>query len=80
MRVTAREYSYGSTAVALLTLKDPYDLAVIDRELPFLDGLEVVRAARRHQHRARTPVAPVSLDDCADEARQAGADAFLRKP
>lgn len=75
-----RHCSDGSTAVALLTLKEPYDLAIIDRELPFLDGLEVVRAARRHPHRARTPIILVSLEDCADEARRAGVDAFLRKP
>jgi DNA-binding response OmpR family regulator len=75
-----RHCSDGSTAIALLTLKETYDLAIIDRELPHLDGLEVVRGARRQPHRARTPIILVSLEDCADEAERAGADAFLRKP
>ncbi len=75
-----RHCSDGSTAVALLALKEHYDLVIIDRELPHLDGLQVVRDARRRPHRARTPVVLVSLEDCAAEAERAGANAFLRKP
>jgi CheY-like chemotaxis protein len=70
----------GSTALALLRLRDHFDLAIIDHELPFADGLSVVRDARRQAHRRATPIILVSLADCADEARRAGADAFLRKP
>jgi CheY-like chemotaxis protein len=69
-----------STAVARLRLTAHYDLAVIDKELPAFDGLDIVRDARRQPHRKRTPIIVVSLDDCAEEARLAGADAFLRKP
>lgn len=69
-----------SNAVARLRLADHYDLAVIDKELPAFDGLDIVRDARRQPQRKRTPIIVVSLDDCAEEARLAGADACLRKP
>jgi CheY-like chemotaxis protein len=75
-----QDCSDASTAVARLRLYDHYDLAVIDKELPGLDGLDIVRDARRQSHRERTPIILVALDDCAEEARLAGADAFLRKP
>jgi DNA-binding response OmpR family regulator len=39
-----------------------------------------VRRARRLAHRRETPIILISLEDCADDARLAGADAFLRKP
>jgi CheY-like chemotaxis protein len=70
----------GSTALALLRLRDHFDLVILDHELPFADGLRVIRDARQQAHRRTTPIILVSLTDCADEARRAGADAFLRKP
>jgi DNA-binding response OmpR family regulator len=57
-----------------------YDLLIIDRDLHGFDGLELVRRARRLSHRRETPIILISLEDCAEEARLAGADAFLRKP
>ena len=36
--------------------------------------------ARRRPNRQKTPIVLISLEDLADEAKQAGADAFLRKP
>lgn len=70
----------GSYAVAHLRHTEHFDLAIIDRELPGVDGLEVIRDARRQAHRKQTPIILLALKDCAAEARQAGADEFLRKP
>jgi DNA-binding response OmpR family regulator len=58
-----------------------YDLLLIDRDLRVSgDGLALVRRARQLPHRRETPIILISLEDCAEEARLAGADAFLRKP
>jgi CheY-like chemotaxis protein len=57
-----------------------YDLVVLDNELPRLAGLEVMRAARSIRECRRTPIILVALEDCADQARNAGASEFLRKP
>ena len=40
------EAADGASGLALL-LQNPYDAAVVDRMLPALSGLELVRAARR---------------------------------
>ena len=74
----------GVTALSLLRTAGPrrvrYDLLVLDNELPELAGLEVARAARAIRECRRTPIIIVALEDCADEARAAGASEFLRKP
>ncbi|HEY9284781.1 MAG TPA: response regulator [Pyrinomonadaceae bacterium] len=60
---------------------DHFDLLLIDRDLRGgFDALALVRRARQLPHRRETPIIVTSLADCADEARAAGADAFLRKP
>ncbi|MFJ6326928.1 MULTISPECIES: winged helix-turn-helix domain-containing protein [unclassified Rhizobium] len=60
---------------------DKYDVIVVDRMLPGLDGLSVVRAARAAQ--TRTPVlfltAMGGVDDRV-EGLEAGADDYLVKP
>ncbi|MCA1615699.1 MAG: response regulator [Acidobacteria bacterium] len=61
--------------------REHFDLLLIDRDLRnSADGLKLVRRARELPHRRETPIILISLADCADEARAAGADAFLRKP
>lgn len=74
----------GVTALALLrsaALRSVrYDLVLLDNELPELAGMEVARAARALKECRRTPIILVALEDCADEARAAGASEFLRKP
>jgi DNA-binding response OmpR family regulator len=65
---------------AHITSAEHYDLLIIDRDLRGFDGLELVRRARRLSHRRETPIILISLEDCAEESRLAGADAFLRKP
>ncbi|HLL16556.1 MAG TPA: response regulator [Pyrinomonadaceae bacterium] len=60
--------------------KEHFDLLLIDQEVHGIDGLELVRRVRRMPHRRETPIILISLEDIEAEAREAGADAFLRKP
>ncbi|MCC6609589.1 MAG: response regulator [Burkholderiales bacterium] len=63
---------------------DRFDVAILDRNMPLMGGVEAVRALRAIEAgRHRTPVVILSAD-VTDEARQEalanGADAFLTKP
>jgi CheY-like chemotaxis protein len=60
--------------------REHFDLLLFDHELRNINGLELVRRVRRMPHRKGTPIILISLEDLAEEARAAGADAFLRKP
>ena len=60
--------------------KEHYDLLVLDNEADRLDGLTLIRRVRQLPHRKETPIILMSQEDLAAEAREAGADAFLRKP
>lgn len=71
----------GAAAVNRLASEASYDLLVFDNHLPHINGLELVRYARRLPNRERTPVIILSAAEAAAaEARDAGVDAFLRKP
>jgi len=67
-------------AVAYVESGEHFDLLLIDNDLRGLSGLKLTERARRQPHRKETPIILISLEDIADEARRAGADAFLRKP
>jgi DNA-binding response OmpR family regulator len=67
-------------ARALLEQEEHFDLLLLDHELRGMSGTELARRARRLPHRQETPIILISLEDCREEARRAGADAFLRKP
>jgi DNA-binding response OmpR family regulator len=60
--------------------REHFDLLLIDNELPHFTGLEIIKHIRRIPHRKEMPIILSSLEDLAAEAREAGADAFLRKP
>ncbi len=70
----------GAEALRLLAGDAIYDLLLFDNELPGLSGVELVRAARRLDHRRHTPIVMLSAGDIKVEAERAGVDAFLRKP
>jgi DNA-binding response OmpR family regulator len=57
-----------------------FDLIIIDHDSRSFSGLKLVELARRQPHRKETPIILISLEDVAEEAARAGADAFLRKP
>ena len=67
-------------AVAYVEGKEHFDLLLIDHDFRGFSGLKLTERARRQPHRRETPVVLISLEDIADEAERAGADAFLRKP
>lgn len=70
----------GVTALRRLASDTHYDLLLFDNELPGLDGLELVRTARKLPHRRRTPIVMFSASDVEADAWKAGVDAFLKKP
>ena len=72
--------SDGSTAQVFLRSEQRYALLLVDNELRDTSGLEVVKYARSLPHRESLPVMLFSIEDCEQEAKEAGANAFLRKP
>jgi CheY-like chemotaxis protein len=74
-------YADGPSALTEIEGPEPYDLLVIDKQLPGADGLELVVRARELPHRQHVPVIVLSASgDAGRDARRAGASAFLRKP
>jgi CheY-like chemotaxis protein len=67
-------------AVAYVEGAEHFDLLLIDHDFRGFSGLKLTERARRQPHRKKTPIVLISLEDVADEALRAGADAFLRKP
>lgn len=57
-----------------------YHFVLVDYHLPGLNGLELVKRARTLAHRAHTPIAVISATPVEAEAKDAGANVFLRKP
>jgi CheY-like chemotaxis protein len=70
----------GTRALEILKSSNSYDVLILDNSLPGINGLELVRSARRLTHRRRTPIIMLSATDSARAAYRAGADAFLKKP
>jgi CheY-like chemotaxis protein len=72
----------GSEALSMLLASRP-DVAVLDWIMPGLDGIEICRAARLDPALAETILVVMTGaadGDAEQQARQAGADLFLRKP
>jgi CheY-like chemotaxis protein len=70
----------GAAALSRIVSGARYNLLITDNLLPHVDGLELVRYARRLKHRSELPIVMFSAVDCRAEAEQAGVDVFLRKP
>lgn len=57
------------------------DLILLDVEMPFMTGLEFVKALKADPAVSDIPVVFISSrDDCHDSAKELGARAFLQKP
>jgi len=75
----------GLAALAA-TATQAFDIALIDLDLPGIDGLALARMLRRHEAQsgaARRPLIGISARSTGEEDAQcgdAGMDAFLRKP
>jgi two-component system OmpR family response regulator/two-component system response regulator QseB len=70
----------GNVALEKISGDADYDLLLVDYDLPGVNGLEIVRHARKLAHRSQTPIVVLSGTAVETEAREAGADVFLRKP
>jgi DNA-binding response OmpR family regulator len=70
----------GKAAIEHISGGVHYDLLLIDYDLPGVNGLDLVKRARTLAHRSRIPIAVLSATPVEAEAREAGADIFLRKP
>lgn len=70
----------GAVALKRMASEASYGLLIFDNHLPNVNGLELVRYARRLPHRERTPIIILSASEASAEAREVGADVFLRKP
>jgi two-component system OmpR family response regulator len=77
---TLTRLAEGPAAVTV-ALQDEFDLMVIDRMLPGLDGIDVIRRLR--EENIRTPVLVLSALGAVDErvrGLKAGGDDYLTKP
>ena len=75
-----RRAESGTIAQMFLRHEQRFALLLVDNELSDTTGLELVKYARTLAHRASVPIILFSLDDCEREAKEAGANEFLRKP
>jgi CheY-like chemotaxis protein len=75
-----------SSAESLLRSPQRFSLLLTADELPPLNllpgrsGLELITFTRSLPHRRELPILFFSIEDCAERALAAGANAFLRKP
>ena len=70
----------ANTGLARILSDARYNFVLVDYRLPGLNGLELVKRARTLAHRAQTPIAVISATPVEAEAKDAGANVFLRKP
>ncbi len=64
---------------AMLKKREHFDLLLIDND-PSCSGLQLTQHVRKLSHGKKTLLILLSIEDLAAEAREAGANAFLRKP
>lgn len=70
----------GTIALKELASDRDFDVLLVDYKLPGVNGLELVRQARSMVHRQDLRIIMLSGTLHEAEAREAGADVFLRKP
>ena len=70
----------GNAALEKISGDDQYDLLLVDPDLPGVNGLDLINHARELDHRCDTPMVVLAAGPVEAEAREAGADVFLRKP
>jgi CheY-like chemotaxis protein len=77
---TVESLKEGTTALQMLASDEHFDVLIFDNELPDTTGIELIRQTRLLAHWQQTPIIMFSASEVEKEARQAGANAFLRKP
>jgi len=70
----------GNAALEILKGAAPYDLLIVDNDLPGLSGLELVLRSKSMLHRRDMRIIMLSGDEIEKEAWRAGVHEFLRKP
>ncbi len=70
----------GIAALEILKGSTPYDLMIVDNDLPGLSGLELVLRSKSLPHRRNMQIVMLSGDEIEKEAWRAGVHEFLRKP
>lgn len=73
----------GQDAVDRLSTMGPIHMALVDLNLPRLDGIGVIRALRLSEQTRLIPIVVVSTEsrqERRDEARRAGATGWIVKP
>lgn len=73
----------GREALQVLEQEDPFDLAMVDWQMPVMDGIEFVRAVRARygdEGPRLLMVTSVNLLESVVEALEAGADEYIMKP
>ncbi|HTV06154.1 MAG TPA: response regulator [Acidobacteriaceae bacterium] len=73
----------GQAGLACLDCSGPYDVALVDWNMPVMDGLEMVRAVRREPALDRLKILMVTTqaeNSYIAAALNAGADEYLMKP
>jgi|SRR5205085_5049014 len=70
----------GIAALREIESATPYDLLLLDNELPGIDGTQLIRHARTLTHRQHTPMILMSAKELGSEAKRVGANLFLKKP
>lgn len=69
------------TEVAALHTADPYDLILLDLQMPRMSGFDVMRALRALHNGHRVGILVMSADPSAMlQSLEAGANSFLSKP
>jgi two-component system chemotaxis response regulator CheY len=80
---SSEEASDGLDALEVLERSDPFDVALVDWDMPRMTGLEFVRAVRADTRYAGLKLLMVTARNEGDDimaALQEGADDFLMKP
>lgn len=69
----------GIEAIEALERK-PYDIVLMDIQMPEMDGLEATKIIRQRQDKGPKIIVTTALAICRDDSLEAGADDFLTKP
>ncbi|HEX8636243.1 MAG TPA: response regulator [Pyrinomonadaceae bacterium] len=70
----------GLVALDKIRGAEPYDLILLDDDLPGITGVALASIARTLERRRHTPIVMLSATERRLEARTAGVNIFLKKP